>query len=188
MKGYFDGIAIPDSFAMGWSGNGNPRVGLTFEVSDKEGEVHRVTWYGNIGDKKVTSNGKSLSDITFESLINAGMTNDDLSKPEGLGSIKCSLVLDEEEVEDENGDVKVDADGHPVIRTIVRWVNKSAGPSFKKPMSDAEKAKFAKEMQAKMVMFRRGKGASVNGNANGAHPNAPGNGYGPPSGDDNVPY
>jgi len=187
MKGYYDGVALADSFAMGWSGNGNPRVGLTFEVNDKDGEVHRVTWYGNIGDKKVTSNGKSLSDITFESLINAGMTNDDLSKPEGLGSVKCSLVLDEEEVEDEEGNVKTDGDGNPIIRTIVRWVNKSAGPSFKKPMSDAEKAKFANDMKAKMVMFRRSKGGSVSGGTNGAHPNAPGSNYGPSS-DDNVPY
>jgi hypothetical protein len=185
MKGHFEGTALPNTYDLGWTAGDTPkpRVGLAFEVADTDGEVHRVTWYGNIGDKVVTSNGKSMSDITFESLRNAGWSNDDLAAPTGLGSVKSSLVLDEEEEEDK--------EGNPTgkTRTIVRWVNKPAGPNFKKPMSLAERAKFANDMKAKAIMHRQKSngGASPNSSANGSgHPNAPGNGYGP--GSDDIPY
>ena len=183
MKGFYKGRAMPETFALGESGAGNKRVGMSFSIiaPGKDEDGHRVTWYGGFGDE-VRKNKKTSTEMTFEALTNAGWSNFDLDKP-AFNLVDVELVLDEEEVENETtGEVK--------IQTVVRWVNRSAGPAFKKTLEGPQRAKFAAEMKAKALLFAKQRGLSAGPNANGsAHPNAPGNGYGPPTGgDDDIPY
>lgn len=178
MKGYYKGKGIASTLALGKTNANNPRIGLAFEViaPDQEEDGFRVTWYGNFGDE-VRKNNKTSTEMVFEALTAAGWKGPDITNAIGIGDVEVELVLDEEENE-ETGK----------MYTVVRWVNRQSGPSFKKPLEGAELVKFANDMKAKAILFAQKKGGGTSApkpatNGAGGHPYAPGN-----STSDDIPF
>lgn len=177
-KGYYRGRGIPSTYDMGSNKDGDAEVGLTFEFTSGEHVGGRLNWKGGFGEEAVTSNGKSKNDITFDSLRAAGMTNDDLDAPVGIGETEADLVVDHYTFNDEKT-------GAPKTIAQIKWVNAPSGPKFKNKMDAAKRKSFAAQMKAKLIVHRQKNGARaaaspMNGDPRGS--------VVAPIGDEDIPF
>lgn len=177
-KGYYRGRAIPSTYGMGENDKGEKEVGVAVEFTQGEHAGGKLTWKGGFGVEPVTSNGKSKNDITFETLIALGMTNDDLDAPVGLGSTEVEVVVDHYTFADkQSGEQKTVAQ--------IRWINAPSGPKFKNSLDVAAKKSFANTMKASMIAFRNKSGMKSPATA----PNGDPRGHvSAPIGDDDAPF
>lgn len=100
-KRYNTCVAIPETFRIGTkerNGTGYPEVSLGFEVlsCDDEDRVGETIWYNQIIAPDFLPDSPEW---VTSALRNAGMTNNDINAPEGLGSVKCVVVEQEREWE-----------------------------------------------------------------------------------------
>jgi hypothetical protein len=180
-KGYYEAVAIEGQLCE--AGTGKPQVAVLFEITE-EGEFkgQRRTWYGFFGDEAVFKDGRTLTQVTLESLRNAGWSNDDISDIQGLGETNVSLVIDHEP--DQNG----------VVRERVRWVNRPGrgGLKVRNAMSDVAKKSFAAQLKAQAIVSRQ-KSPAVPRTPTGPRNSAPlakkpDDGFFPPASDDDIPF
>jgi hypothetical protein len=180
MKGYFEAKAIEGALCA--TKGGREQVAVMFEIVEEgEHKGSRRTWYGFFGDDVVTKDGRTLTDITLDSLRAAGWSNDDVSDLQGLGEANVTLVIDEE----------VGNDGQ--TRDKIRWVNRlrTGGLKVTNALGEAQKKAFAAQLKAKAIVSRQ------NAPTKPAAPKPARNGYGgpppgydgaPPPSDDDIPF
>lgn len=181
-KGYYRGRALPATYDMGADKDNNPEVGLSYEFTSGEYAGQRLTWKGGFGTEAVTTNGKSKNMITFDTLLASGMTNDDVSAPEGLGSTEVDLVVD-------HYTFTVQETGEEKTVAQIRWVNAPSGPKFKNKLDPVKRKAFASQLKASMIAHRRANGAPSPA-ASTPRNGAPSTGRDdvPPIGDEDIPF
>lgn len=182
-EGRFKARAIEGG--LGETNDGNPQVGVRFTILDEEFHGEEITWFGSFS-KKLGQGTKTPLERTIESLRACGWKGDDLSALEGISDNEVSLVI---EHDDYNGK----------ISAKVKWVNRAGGLALKAPMS-ADKAKaFAAKMRGEVIAASRAIGGAPGATpapAQGrppatrpqSHPNAPGEDFGPPADDSEIPF
>ena len=94
---YSEAVALPDTFLVGETKNGHPQLEFKLRIvdsADKSRIGEEVRHYQIV----MMSNDDSIT-WAVEMMRAAGMTNRDIFKPEGLGSIKVSLCEEYETYE-----------------------------------------------------------------------------------------
>jgi len=144
----------PDDIRFGYSDAGNEQMGLVYEVTKGEFEGRRLTWYGTVG-----ASDEALA-LVKETLLASGW---DGSEPfialRGLGSMLVSLAIDVVEI--------VGRDGKMRELPKIRYVNRLAQATMKKPIEGEELSHFAAKLGARMRAIgangRRGGASSSSG-------------------------
>jgi len=167
------------SFDFGTSSGGTEQVAVEVEILEGNEAGHFMTWFGFFTEK--------TSERTVESLRLLGWQGDDITKLEGLGSRRVSIVVEHEEYQGK-------------VSAKIQWVNRlgGLGVKLKAPMDDAAKRKFAAKMKgfakAKPALppedpavLQRQSAPSAKGNGESAYPPEPGDDEPPPHGDDEDP-
>lgn len=122
---------------------GTPEFFGVFKISEGEHQGERYGWDGWLTEKAQAR--------TIEALILCGLTNDDLSNPQGIEDNIVAVVLDEEEYTNEAGEVKVS--------TRVAWVNdRNRSVGTHKPMAETEAKSFADTMKGAIMAQREKSG------------------------------
>jgi hypothetical protein len=117
-----------------WSNNGNAQFVIPVEITEGEHAGKWLNWFGTVTEK--------TRERVLQSLRYMGWSGDDVDDLEGLGSRECEIVV-EMEVQEQGKNA-----GKRFPR--VKWINRLGGGSrivVEKPMSDAERRKFAASMK-----------------------------------------
>lgn len=132
---------------LGESSNGNPQVGVLFEIT-QEGESNglRIPWYGSFSDAKCGD--ETVADRTLRSLEYCGWGGDmsDLSGVVESGN-EVSIVVEAETYQGKT-------------RAKVQWVNAGGATAvaMKSTMADDKRLSFIDRMNARMAGKRAGRG------------------------------
>lgn len=143
--------------ALGRTSAGKPQVAVAFTITEGEHAGSVVPWNGYFTEK--------TEERTLESLRHCGWNTDDLSNLAGISDNEVSIVVEVEDFETDTGEIRQ--------ASKVRWVNASGGGlRMKERMDDADAARFAQQMKAKVLAQKQkmqGK-ASATKPANGTKP------------------
>ncbi len=124
-------VARALSFRHKWSKNGAPCVEVEFGIIKPAAHnAQRITHWLYFSTKK-------SSEIAFKALENAGWDGKDELALDGLGSVECELVVQEEEY-----------DGK--VRSKVQWVNKPGGGCAETapPLAGKDADEFRRRLRA----------------------------------------
>jgi hypothetical protein len=153
-----------------------PQVAVRFAVVEGDATGEEITWYGFLTE--------AAQERTIEGLIHTGWTGDSFEDLSTVGSKDCEIEVAEEEYEGK-------------LQWKVKWVNALGGGGIQMAdvMSPQERKTFAGQMRGSVLAVRQKMAAKGSGapaparqpaprRAPAPHPNAPGNDYGPPIGDE----
>jgi len=162
------------SFDFGTSARGTEQVAVEVEILDGEEAGRFMTWFGYFSEK--------TSERTVEALRLLGWQGDDITKLEGLGSRRVSIVVEHE-----------DYDGKTNAK--IQWVNRlgGLGVKLKTPMDDKAKRVFAAKMKglAKLTAALPPEDPALLQRQGGAMPPPPADaddGEPPAHGDEEIPF
>ena len=168
------------SFDFGTAAQGTEQVAVEVEILEGEHSGNFMTWFGYFTER--------TSERTVESLRLLGWQGEDITKLEGLGSRRVSIVVEHEEYQGKTS-------------AKIQWVNRlgGLGVKLKAPMDDAAKRKFSARMKsfakAKPALppeapelLQRQSSAPAKGNGESTYPPEPGDDEPPPHTDDEIGF
>lgn len=124
------------SFDMGTAKTGTEQIVVEFQLIGGDEDGKRLTDFFPLSEKAIQ--------YTFEKLAAAGWDGQDMVSWNGLGSVECRLVVEDEEHEGK-------------LRTKIIFVNR-VGVAMKNAMDAAAKNDFASRMRGHLAAFQQEKG------------------------------
>ena len=121
--------------ALGFANTGTEQVAVLLDVTDRDGEVHQLTWYGFFTEK--------TTERTFESLRALGWNGEDLFDLSGITANEVSVVVEHEE------------DDRGKVHAKVRWINGGGGLAMKARMDAGQAKAFAARMRGQALASKQ---------------------------------